>query len=146
MSVERKETVASRAGPLLFRQFNVCECVGTCALVRSLFSVNNQENEMKLTTIALAGALALSSTLAFAQMGGGNGEGATLPERSGAAVNAQGGVVEPGRYMEHRTTGMSRGTRMDSGNPNGDADGPTSLSGTGSSQFGGSVSGSTGKN
>jgi hypothetical protein len=101
---------------------------------------------MKLTTIALAGALAMYSTFAFAQMGGGNGEGATLPERSGAAVNAQGGIFEPG-YMEHRTTGMGRGARrMDSGNPNGDADGPTSLSGTGSSQFGGSVAGRTGRN
>ena len=99
---------------------------------------------MKLLTMALAGALAMSSSFAFAQMGGGNGEGATLPERSGAATNAQGGIVGSGS-MDHRTTGMSSGTRrMESGNPNGNADGPTSLSGTGSSQFGGSNPGVTG--
>jgi hypothetical protein len=35
---------------------------------------------------------------------------------------------------------------MNSGGPNGTAGGPTSLSGTGSSQYGGSVPGNTGKN
>jgi hypothetical protein len=35
---------------------------------------------------------------------------------------------------------------MNSGNPNGAAGGPTSLSGTGSSQFGGSSPGTTGRN
>jgi hypothetical protein len=35
---------------------------------------------------------------------------------------------------------------VNSGNPNGTAGGPTTLSGTGSSQFGGSSPGTTGKN
>lgn len=65
---------------------------------------------MKLATIALAGALAMSSTLALAQMGGGNGEGATVPEKSGTATNAQGGVVRPSS-QEQMTTGMSREPR-----------------------------------
>ncbi|HEV3500129.1 MAG TPA: hypothetical protein VGZ92_07375 [Bradyrhizobium sp.] len=80
---------------------------------------------MKLMTIALASALALSGTAALAQAG----------HRS--AVKAY-----------HRTVGampMPRHT-IDYGNPNGDPDGPTSLSGTGSSQFGGSVAGATGYN
>jgi hypothetical protein len=59
---------------------------------------------MKLTTIALASAFALSSTFAFAQAG-----------------------------------------NQDCG-PNGCPGGPTSLSGTGSSQYGGSTPGSGGKN
>ena len=46
---------------------------------------------MKLSTIALAGALALSSTAAFAQAG--VGSGAMVPETSGTAVNGGGGVV-----------------------------------------------------
>jgi hypothetical protein len=41
---------------------------------------------MKLSTIALAGALALSSTLAFAQ----TGTGATAPEKSDAASSPTG--------------------------------------------------------
>jgi hypothetical protein len=92
---------------------------------------------MKLKTIALATAFALSSTFALAQAGGANGAGAALPENSGAAVNGQGGVVGNGP-MDHRTTGMNRENRpMDSGNPNGDPGGPTTLSGTGSSRYGG---------
>jgi hypothetical protein len=92
---------------------------------------------MKIATIALAAAFATSSTFALAQMGGGNGEGATLPERSGNMVNGQGGTVRDGS-MEHRTTGMSREYHpRDSGNPNGGPGGPTTLSGTGSSRYGG---------
>ena len=80
---------------------------------------------MKLMTIALASALALSGTAALAQAG----------HRS--TVKAY-----------HRTVGAMRmpGHTIDYGNPNGDPDGPTSLSGTGSSQFGGSVAGATGYN
>jgi hypothetical protein len=80
---------------------------------------------MKPIAIALAAALALSGTAALAQTG----------HRS--AVKAH-----------HRTIAtmpMPRHT-IDYGNPNGDPDGPTSLSGTGSSQFGGSVAGATGYN
>jgi hypothetical protein len=89
---------------------------------------------MKLSTIALAGALAMSSSsFALAQAGGAN-SGAAVPETSGAPVNAQGGVVDNGS-MDHRTTGNAR-EPMGSGNPN-RPDGPTSLSGSGPSTFGG---------
>ena len=58
--------------------------------------------------------------------------------------------IKEGVRTHHGTVGMSsarmhRGS-MNSGNPNGTAGGPTSLSGTGSSQFGGSSPGTTGKN
>ena len=107
---------------------------------------------MKLSTIALAGALAMTSTFALAQAGGaGSGGAAAIPETSGPATNAQGGVINDRGSINRGTTGMGSGSarvngRMDSGNPNGDPGGPTSLSGTGSSQFGGSVPGNTGKN
>jgi hypothetical protein len=83
---------------------------------------------MNLATIALASAFALSSTFALAY---------TSHHRSGVRTH-------------HGTVGMSsarmhRGS-MNSGNPNGAAGGPTSLSGTGSSQFGGSSPGTTGRN
>ena len=48
---------------------------------------------MRLTKIALAAAFALSSTMAFAQGGGAAANGAAIPENSGPATNAQGGVV-----------------------------------------------------
>jgi hypothetical protein len=70
---------------------------------------------MKFTTIALATAFALASTLAFAHS----------------------------THRKHHMSGMH--SSMGS-SPNGTAGGRTSLSGTGSSQFGGSVPGSTGKN
>lgn len=60
---------------------------------------------MKLKTIALASAFALSSTFALAQAGGANGSGATLPENSGTATNAQGGVV--GTTTNGVTTGSA---------------------------------------
>jgi hypothetical protein len=82
---------------------------------------------VKLTTIALASAFALPSTLALAQTGSGH---------------------RPGVKAHHRTVGMGRmpGRSMNYGNPNGTAGGPTTLSGTGSSQFGGSSPGASGKN
>jgi hypothetical protein len=70
---------------------------------------------MHLKTFALATALALSSSLAFAQAGG-NDAGATVSERSGTAVNGGGGAVgtvHNGRTMNRApgtTTGMSRGS------------------------------------
>jgi hypothetical protein len=76
---------------------------------------------MKLATIALASAFALSSTIALAQTG----------HKSGVKV--------------HHSAATGR-MNSNNGNPNGTADGPTSLSGTGSSQFGGSSPGTTGKN
>jgi hypothetical protein len=77
---------------------------------------------MKLTTMALASALALSSTVALAQTG----------HRSGVKVH-------------HSTAGMVQ-IHPNYGNPNGNPDGPTTLSGTGSSQFGGSSPGTSGYN
>jgi hypothetical protein len=71
---------------------------------------------MKIMTFALAAALAFSSTCALAH--------------SSHRMR--------GHHMMHRSAG--------SNNPNGTAGGRTSLSGTGSSQFGGSVPGATGKN
>jgi hypothetical protein len=61
---------------------------------------------MQLKTIALASALALSSSMAFAQAG------ATVPESSGTAVNGGGGAVgtvHNGRTM-NRMPGTTTGT------------------------------------
>jgi hypothetical protein len=46
----------------------------------------------------------------------------------------------------HKHHHHMRGHAMSAASPNGTASGKTSLSGTGSSQFGGSVPGNTGKN
>jgi hypothetical protein len=84
---------------------------------------------MKLTTIALASAFTLTSTFALAQ-----------PLRHEARVrnyhNAYNGAL-PSRSVL---------LRPNNGNPNGNADGPTTLSGTGSSAFGGSTAGTSGYN
>jgi hypothetical protein len=99
-----------------------------------IFLMNPEETPMKLSTIALAGALAMSSSFALAQAGGAN-SGAAVPETSGAPVNPQGGAVDNGS-MDHRTTGMSAREPREIGNPN-RPDGPTSLSGSGPSTYGG---------
>jgi hypothetical protein len=78
---------------------------------------------MKLTTIALASAFALSSTIALANT-------AHKPEV---------------RIIHHPTVGAVE-LHPNYGNPNGDPDGPTTLSGTGSSQYGGSSPGTSGYN
>jgi hypothetical protein len=79
---------------------------------------------MEFRTIALATVFALSSAVAFAQAGGGNATGATVPENSGTAVNGSGGAVgnvENGRMTRtpETTTGMSSsapsGPRTDGG-------------------------------
>src|SRR5258708_39568706 len=68
---------------------------------------------MELKGVALAAALALKSSLAFAQAGG-NDAGAAIPENSGTAVNGGGGpvgTVQNGRVIGRApgtTTGMSR--------------------------------------
>ena len=68
---------------------------------------------MKITTIALATAFAMSGTLAFAQAGGASGAGAEVPEKSGAAANGQGGVV--GATTNGTTAGMKKsGMKKDS--------------------------------
>lgn len=78
---------------------------------------------MKLTTIALASAFALSATVAFANTA--HHELAVRADRSAA------GMVE---------------LHPNYGNPNGNPDGPTTLSGTGNSSFGGSSPGTGGYN
>ena len=81
---------------------------------------------MKLTTIALAAAFALSSTFAFAQ---------TVRHHSSVRT-----------YPMHRDAAPSVVLHPNDGNPNGNPDGPTTLSGTGSSEFGGSSPGTGGYN
>jgi hypothetical protein len=78
---------------------------------------------MKLTTIALASALALSATAAFAN-----------PVHHKSAVTT-----------DRDTVGMVQ-LHPNYGNPNGNPDGPTTLSGTGDSSFGGSSPGTSGYN
>jgi hypothetical protein len=75
---------------------------------------------MKFITIALATAVAFSSTVAVAQT------------KSVQKI--------------HRDKAAKVRLQPNNGNPNGNADGPTTLSGTGSSQFGGSVAGTSGRN
>ena len=78
---------------------------------------------MKITTIALATAFALSGRAAFAN---------TVHHKT--AVRA-----------DRDTAGMVQ-LHPNYGNPNGNADGPTTLSGTGDSSFGGSSAGTSGYN
>jgi hypothetical protein len=84
---------------------------------------------MKLTTIAIATALVLPSTLALAN---------TVRHEPGVRAHV----------MLHRGVPLtsSGALRPNYGNPNGDPDGPTTLSGTGSSEFGGSSPGTSGYN
>jgi hypothetical protein len=62
---------------------------------------------MKLKTIILAGAFALSSTFALAQAGGANSAGApAMPEKSGnSTMNSSGSAVEQGATVQGTTTG-----------------------------------------
>jgi hypothetical protein len=78
---------------------------------------------MKLTTIALASAFALSATVAFAN---------TAHHKSAVRIDRD-------------AVSMVR-LHPNYGNPNGDPDGPTTLSGTGDSSFGGSSPGTSGYN
>jgi hypothetical protein len=78
---------------------------------------------MKLTAIALAAAFALPSTVALAN-----------PAHHKSAVRVQSDAV--GKVQLHPNYG----------NPNGNPDGPTTLSGTGDSSFGGSSPGTSGYN
>jgi hypothetical protein len=82
---------------------------------------HERKQTMQFRTIVLATALALSTSVAFAQAGGGNAAGASVPENSGTAVNGQGGAVgtvDNGRMTRspEGTTGMSQsGPRTDGG-------------------------------
>ena len=85
---------------------------------------------MKFATIALASAFLVSSTFALAQ---------TVHHKSGVRTHHGTGTVGMSSARTH-------GRSMNYGNPNGTAGGPTSLSGTGSSQFGGASPGTGGRN
>jgi hypothetical protein len=84
---------------------------------------------MKLTTIALASAFMLSGTFAFAN---------TVRHEPSVRTH----------LMLHRGVPLTSSgiLRPNDGNPNGNPDGPTTLSGTGSSEFGGSSPGTSGYN
>jgi hypothetical protein len=82
---------------------------------------------MKLTTIALASAFALSSTVALAN---------TVRHETHVRTT----------YPMYRDAAPPVVLHPNYGNPNGNPDGPTTLSGTGSSQFGGSSPGTSGYN
>jgi hypothetical protein len=88
-----------------------------------------KEMTMKLTTIAFAAfasAFALSSTAALAH---------TVRHESHVR-----------NYPVYRYAAPPVALHPNDGNPNGDPDGPTTLSGTGNSQFGGSSPGTSGYN
>ena len=77
---------------------------------------------MKLTTIALATAFAFTGTAALAN---------PVHHKSAARVQRDAPMVQ---------------LHPNYGNPNGNPDGPTTLSGTGNSAFGGSTAGTSGYN
>jgi hypothetical protein len=85
-----------------------------------------KEITMKLATIAFSSAFALSSTAALAH---------TVRHESHVR-----------NYPVYRYAAPPVGLHPNYGNPNGDPDGPTTLSGTGNSQFGGSSPGTSGYN
>jgi hypothetical protein len=81
-----------------------------------------KDTTMKLTTIALASAFALSATAALAN------------------------TVHHKAVVTHRDAAGMVQLHPNYGNPNGNPDGPTTLSGTGDSQYGGSSPGTSGYN
>jgi hypothetical protein len=89
---------------------------------------------MKLTAIALASAFALSGTCAFAH---------TVHHKS---VHHKSVVRPPLDAMDMSYAAPAFRLSPNYGNPNGNPDGPTTLSGTGNSQFGGSSPGTSGYN
>jgi hypothetical protein len=86
-------------------------------------TIYTKDTIMKLTTIALASVVALSGTAAFAN-----------PAHHGSAVRADRDVAPMVQLHSNY------------GNPNGDPDGPTTLSGTGDSSYGGASPGTSGYN
>jgi hypothetical protein len=91
--------------------------------VKGSATIYTKDTIMKLTTIALATAFALSGTAAFAN---------THHHKAGARADRS----AVGMFQLHPNYG----------NPNGNPDGPTTLSGTGDSSFGGSSAGTSGYN
>jgi hypothetical protein len=92
----------------------------------------NKDKIMKLTAMALATVFALSGTAAFAH---------TYHHRSDAS-RYRNAYDQYGMSDQQPTFHLS----PNDGNPNGNPDGPTTLSGTGNSQFGGSTAGTSGYN
>jgi hypothetical protein len=101
--------------------------------------LHDKDTTMKLTAIALASAFALSGTCAFAN---------TVHHKP---VHHK-SVARPPRdamdmsYAPPTYAAPTFRLRPNDGNPNGNPDGPTTLSGTGDSQFGGSTAGTSGYN
>jgi hypothetical protein len=109
---------------------------------------------MKLTTIAVALTFAVSATSALAQGGNPNGTPGGPSSLSGTGPSTYGGdtpgaagsgAPNAGGPIGGATTGSAAGNQP-CDNPNGCPGGPTSLSGTGSSQYGGSSPGTSGRN
>jgi hypothetical protein len=101
-----------------------------------IWSLHDQKDTtMKLTAIAFASAFALSGTCAFAH-----------------TVHHHKRVVRPPldamdmSYAPRAYAAPTFRLSPNYGNPNGNPDGPTTLSGTGNSQFGGSSPGTSGYN
>jgi hypothetical protein len=93
------------------------------------------------------------NSFALAQgAGGGSGGGASGSGTGGASSSmgtggAPGAMGTTGNVSNSAgTTGMRPSGAIGTGGPNGTPNGPTTLSGTGSSQYGGSTAGTTGKN
>jgi hypothetical protein len=95
---------------------------------------NRKETAMKYPPLVLAIALAMSSSFALAQSTG-SGISVLPPGASNTTSDQEKGKTG--------TTGMGTGATKstNTGQPNGTAGGPTSLRGTGSSQYGGSTPG-----
>ena len=109
---------------------------------------------MKLATILLASAFAVSGTFVFAQGGNPNGTAGGPTSLSGTGPSTSGGDTPgavgssgpaAGGSMSGGTTTGSAAGNQPCDNPNGCPGGPTSLSGTGSSQYGGSSPGVSGQ-
>jgi hypothetical protein len=84
---------------------------------------------------------------AFATQPWDNGAPCEVPQDQieyGTPAPAQALSVTARRRDRHASPGFA--LRPDDGNPNGEPDGPTTLSGTGDSQFGGSEPGASGRN
>jgi hypothetical protein len=91
------------------------------------------ERKIQMKKLLIAGAVTIICSSAFAQT-------ATGPAPQGDNMNKPGvakGSGASNRGQMHGTTTGKAGRDPNGGNPNGTAGGPTSLSGTGSSQYGG---------
>ncbi len=96
------------------------------SLCNVLYVTTRKDKAMKVAMVALVAASMLSSTYAFANTA-----------RHEPMVRS---------YPVYREAAPPVMLHPNYGNPNGDPDGPTTLSGTGDSQFGGSSAGTSGYN